>query len=72
MGKKKLLSYDKIEKESTRLITMGKRTKGILKKAIELSKLCDLKVIVYVYDEERKKATHFSSDPDFNPQTFFD
>ena len=52
MGKKKLENYDKIENDNKRLITLSKRKKGILKKAMELSKLCDLKVILYVYDED--------------------
>lgn len=53
------------------MITSNKRKKGIMKKAIELSKLCDHKVILYVYDENQKKVTHFSSDPDFDITEIF-
>ena len=53
------------------MCTFNKRVKGILKKAIELSKLCDQKVILFIYDENKKKVTHFSSDPDFNVTEIF-
>lgn len=72
MGKKKLLKIEKIEDRTIRMITSNKRKKGILKKAIELSKLCDHKVMLYVYDENSKKVTHFSSDPDFDISQIFD
>ena len=52
MGKRKLLKIDKIPDKNTRKITSNKRKKGILKKAIELSKLCDHKVFLYIYDEQ--------------------
>lgn len=51
MGKRKELKIEKIADRTTRKITSNKRKKGILKKAIELSKLCDLKVFLYIYDE---------------------
>ena len=53
------------------MITSNKRKKGIMKKAIELSKLCDHKVVLFVYDENQKKVTHFSSDPDFDVTEIF-
>ena len=51
MGKRKITDYDKIEDRTKRAITSSKRTRGIMKKAIELAKLCDHKVILYIYDE---------------------
>lgn len=46
MGRKKIETLDKIEDRSKRMITANKRVKGLMKKAIELSKLCDLKVFL--------------------------
>ena len=71
MGKKKLEKIEKIADRTTRMITSNKRKKGIMKKAIELSKLCDHKVMLYIYDENIKKVTHFSSDPDFDIKQIF-
>ena len=62
MGKRKLESMDKIKNENTRKITYSKRKKGLLKKAIELSKLCDQTCFLYVYDREMKKVVHYASD----------
>ena len=62
---------EKIADRNIRMITSNKRKKGILKKAIELSKLGDQKVVLYVYDENLKKVTHFSSDPDFDINKIF-
>ena len=62
MGKRKLESMDKIKSETTRRITYCKRKKGLLKKAIELSKLCDQICFLYIYDRETKKVVHYASD----------
>ena len=66
------MKIDKIADKTTRKITTKKRKKGILKKAIELSKLCDLKVFLYIYDEQSKKVTHFLSDPEYDISQIFD
>ena len=44
MGKKKLEKIARIENASQRKVTLCKRKKGLLKKGIELSVLCDLKI----------------------------
>ena len=41
MGKKKLSSIAKINDKNSRNVTYCKRKRGLIKKAIELSKLCD-------------------------------
>ena len=50
MGKRKLLSFERIDDNNQRNITYIKRTKGIMKKAMELSMLCGQKIIMYIYD----------------------
>ena len=62
MGKRKLQNMDKIKNETTRKITYCKRKKGLLKKAIELSKLCDQICFLYIYDRKTKQAVHYASD----------
>ena len=48
-----------------------KRAKGLLKKSIELSILCDQEVFLFVYDKEKKKVIHFSSDPELDMYDLF-
>ena len=53
MGKRKLEKIERIENDNTRKVTYCKRKKGLLKKAIELSKLCDQVCFVFIYDKEK-------------------
>ena len=66
MGKRKYEKIEKIENINNRNITFIKRAKGLLKKAMELSILCDQDVFMYVYDNKKKRVIHFNSDPDKN------
>ncbi len=48
MGRNKI-PIQKIEKERLRSITYLKRKKGLLKKAMELSVLCDVDILLGIY-----------------------
>ena len=52
MAKKRIQKIQKIEDNKIRKITYCKRKKGLLKKSMELALLCDLKVFMYIFDEE--------------------
>ena len=56
----------KIENKNHRKVTLCKRRRGFIKKAIELSRLCDQKIFFILFDPETDKLVQFSSDPDFN------
>ena len=62
MGKKKIEKIEKIENLCTRKVTYCKRKKGLLKKSMELSLLCDLKVVMYIYDKNQRRVIHYASD----------
>ena len=60
MGKKKLPPLV-IENWKERTLTFYKRRKGLLKKAMELSTLCDVNVLMLVFDPKMSKVSVYSS-----------
>ena len=51
MGKKKIDPCGRIENEARRTVTYSKRKKGLIKKAMELSRLCSLDINIVIYDK---------------------
>lgn len=66
MGKKKLASISKISDKNSRNVTYCKRKRGLIKKAIELSKLCDQHVYLIIFDKEKQRMVEYNSSEDFN------
>lgn len=66
MGKKKIDKITRIVNDSQRKVSLCKRKKGLIKKTIELSVLCDLKMFVFVLDESQNRVTHFASHQDLD------
>ena len=66
MGKKKLEKITKILNACQRNVCLCKRKKGLLKKTMELSVLCDLKIFLFMYDPNQKRVTHFASHSDLD------
>lgn len=60
MGRNKI-KIEKIKNERIRQVTYYKRKKGLLKKAMELSLLCDVKVFLCIVDKNEKSMI-FSSE----------
>lgn len=46
--------------------TLAKRKRGLLKKAIELSTICNQDVYIVIVDESRKRMVEFKSSTDFD------
>lgn len=60
MGKNKI-KIEKLQNERTRQITYNKRKRGLIKKAMELSILCESDIFLIVSNKERKDLTLYSS-----------
>ncbi len=66
MRKKKVEKIKRIEDFKQRRVAFCKRKKGLLKKCIELSYLCDVSVFTLIYDKEFKRVIHYASDVNEN------
>ena len=62
MGKRRIDKIQKIEGLSERKVRYCKRKKGLLKKAIELSVLCDVQMFLFIYDKSAQRVVHYCSD----------
>ena len=71
MGKRRHDKIEMIQNKNHRKVTYCKRRKGLLKKSIELSLLCDVSVFVLIYDEKKKRCVHFGSDPQLDMLKMF-
>ena len=50
MGKRKL-PIERIDEKRRRTVIKNKRRNGLIKKAVELSMLCDQKIYLVLYDQ---------------------
>lgn len=66
VGKRRTDTFELIKDEHDRYVTFCKRKRGILKKAIELSRLCDQHVFMVIFDKTKQRIIEFSSKEHFN------
>ena len=66
MGKKKLESISRIHDKNSRNVTYSKRKRGLIKKAIELTLLCEQYVFLIIFDKEKQRMIEYNSSNDFN------
>jgi len=59
MGRNKI-KIEKIENSRIRQVTFYKRKKGLIKKSMELSLLCEAKILLCVLDKNEKLTTYVS------------
>ena len=84
MGKKRIEVIKKIDDAKIRKVsfthnrnwpiiqvTYCKRKKGLLKKSMELSLLCDLKIFLFIYDPLQNRVIHFMSDEEIDLMHIF-
>ena len=66
MGKRKISIFKTIQDENSRNVTYCKRKKGLIKKAMELSLLCNQSIYLSIFDQNRQKLVVFKSTDDYN------
>ena len=66
MGRNKILTNQRITDPANRRITYLKRRKGLVKKAMELSLLCEQQVYMAIYDKERNEMLRYTSTAEFD------
>ena len=65
MGRRAVDKTKKIESKIQRNVAFCKRRRGILKKAIEISRMCDQQVFMVIFDPIKQKVLQFSSEHNF-------
>ena len=55
-----------------KLVTLNKRKRGIIRKAIELCNMCDQQIYIAMYDKERETLVQFKSDDLLKPSRIVD
>ena len=65
MGKKRIEKIERIQNSNQRKVCLCKRKKGLLKKAIELSVLCELEIFMFIYDRNQERVSHYASHEEF-------
>ena len=68
MGRKVIDTSKKIADTAKRNVTFSKRKKGLIKKNIELSNMCDRKIFTAIYDERTKKMVIYHSHENFDAE----
>ena len=62
MGRKKIENVTRISDKTLRNITYSKRMRGLVKKAMELSIMCDQQISLIIFDKVKKKLINYNSD----------
>jgi hypothetical protein len=61
MGRKKI-AIEKIQDSRLRVVTLNKRKKGLIKKAMEISLLTGVHLVLTIFDKEEGKIIQYLSD----------
>jgi len=65
MGKKKVDVCKYIPNKMQRDVTYSKRKRGLIKKAIELSKMCGQDIFLIIFDKNKQKIVEYRNDHKF-------
>lgn len=63
---KPIATISLIKNKIDRNVTFCKRKKGLIKKAMELSVMCDQDVALFIFDKEKNKFIAYNSSKEFS------
>ena len=66
MGKKKIDKLKLIEDKLQRNVAFCKRKRGFLKKAIELSQLCEQNILIIISNQDKSRVVQYQNNNDFS------
>ena len=66
MRKRKIEVMEVIQNPVSRNVTYCKRKRGLVRKAMEISVLCDQQVFLVICDKEKEKLVFYRSSNDFD------
>ena len=66
MRKNKIQVNEYINDKNARIVSYSKRKKNLIKKAIELSKMCGQEIFIMIFDKERQKIVEYRNHNDFD------
>ena len=66
MGQRRIDTVQKISNETNRYVTFCKRKRGLLKKSIELSRLCDQFMYIVIFDQQKQRLVEYCSVKSFS------
>ena len=70
-NKRRLDKVEKIADPNIKKVTLCKRKRSLIKKAIELSIMCQQTIFIYILDKRTQRMVHYSSDESENLVTLF-
>lgn len=62
MGKRRLDKIEEILDPNIKKVTLCKWKRGLIKKAIELSIMCQQTIFIYILDKRTQRMIHYMSD----------
>ena len=68
MGKKKVDVSKFLEDQEKRDVTFSKRKRGVIKKMIELSRMCGQDIFMVIFDRSKQKIVEYRSEAKFGIQ----
>ena len=70
MGHGKISLDERIEHKKSRANAFYKRKFGVLRKLVQISKMCDKEILLLIYDKESKNLIEYESNPKFDVAKF--
>ena len=66
MGRKRIEKITRMQNEGQRKVAILKKKQAVIKKLIELSVICDVRIFMLIDDHLAGRSTHYLSHKDFN------